>query len=106
MVPNDGAATADALFSSIQRALGNADITLDEVAQATGIPGATWDFGDALSGLVGDAADLAVGAAKKIGAGAADALSPLLWEIVLAVAGLVLLVVVLRRNGATLGGLL
>jgi len=106
LVPNDAGPLAVTMIGKISTSLGNTQITLDSVAEVAAMPGATWDFGDALTGLVYDTVDTVAGAAKQVGKGAADALEPLLWEVGLAVAALVLLIVILKKSGASLGGLL
>lgn len=106
MVPDTAVPLSPDLLGKVASALGRTDIVLDEAADVAAVPGARWDFGDALTDLIHDTVATAGDVLGQATTGIAGALSPLLIEILVALAGLVLLVVVLLRNGATLGGLL
>jgi hypothetical protein len=97
--------TDDALYRT-RLAVGKLQIALNAVADAAAIPPATWDIGAALTGLLHDTATTIGNTLNDLAAPVAKAANTLLQPIYWALGFVALVIILLVRNGATLGGLL
>lgn len=94
-------------FARVLRSLGSTQIALDAVSDEAPVDAAvSWDLGGNIRGLLHDTAGLLGDTLNDLAAPIAKAANTLLTPVIWAAVILTVLIVILVRNGATLGGML